>query len=205
MLRTATFILFGYLSGSVLYARIFLRLFQRENMLAESRDGNPGTANAFMCGGFWCGFFTLLADVLKGFVPVFVFLHSEQIRHAGILSAAVVIAAPVVGHAFSIFYSFKGGKGIATTFGCLAGLLPVWRPIAALAAFFIFFSVVLRVTPHFQRTLAAYLCALVLVLCVENIEIIKMGFLAITATVCVKMLASKEEREKMEVSLLWKH
>ena len=70
-MQTILFILFGYLSGSVLYARIFARMFGKKDMLENSRDKNPGTANAFMYGGFSCGFLTLLFDLLMGFVPVF--------------------------------------------------------------------------------------------------------------------------------------
>lgn len=205
MLRTIIFIIWGYLSGSVLYAQVSAGLFKKEKMVENSKDQNPGTANAFLYGGFWCGLFTLLGDLLKGFLPVFLFLHGGEPRYRDTFLDALVIAAPVIGHAFPLFYGFKGGKGIAATFGCLAGLFPMWQPLAALAVFFIFFSVVLRVTPHFHRTLTAYLCALVSFFCMESGETIRMGFLIITVTVCVRMLASKEEKEKMGVSLLWKH
>ena len=52
-MQTIAFVLFGYLSGSVLYARIFSRLFGKEEMIEKSKDKNPGTANAFMYGGFF--------------------------------------------------------------------------------------------------------------------------------------------------------
>ena len=84
------------------------------------------------------------------------------------LSCAFVIAAPVIGHIFPIFFRFRGGKGIAVTFGCLLGLLPSWQPLAWLAAFFIFFSVVVRITPHYYRTLITYLCTF---LCLSLIHI----------------------------------
>ena len=47
--------LIGYLSGSVLYAEVFCGIFGRKNAIEQSRDANPGTANAFLYGGFWCG------------------------------------------------------------------------------------------------------------------------------------------------------
>ena len=62
-MQIAGFILLGYLSGSVLYARVFARLFGKEEMIENSRDRNPGTANAFMYGGFWCGLLTLICDI----------------------------------------------------------------------------------------------------------------------------------------------
>lgn len=204
-MKLTTFILLGYLSGSVLYARIFLKLFGKENMLEGSKDQNPGTANAFLYGGFWCGVLTLLGDLLKGFMPVYFFMRGEGAHYPESVTEALVIAAPVIGHALPLFYGFKGGKGIATSFGCLTGMFPLWRPLMVLAFFFILFSVVLRVTPHFQRTLAAYLCSLTTIFIVEYAEKAWVSFLLITATISLKMLSSKEEREKMEVKLIWRH
>lgn len=200
---TAIFIAVGYLSGSVLYARVFARLFNRDNMIESSKDKNPGTANAFMYGGFLCGMLTLVFDILKGFVPVFLFMNFGNPDNA--VLTAVVIAAPVIGHVFPIYYGFKGGKGIAVTFGSLLGLFPIWQPVAILALLFIFFSVVLRVTPHFYRTYAAYISALAAMLfLVANVEI-RIGFLIITAAVLVRLHTGKEDKENMGVKLLWIH
>ena len=199
------FILLGYLSGSVLYARIFARLFGKENMLERSRDKNPGTANAFMYGGFWCGLLTLLCDIGKGFLPVFFFLRIGGELRASVLATSLVIAAPVVGHVFPLFYQLRGGKGIATTFGSLLGLFPVLKPSLILAVFFLFFSLILRVSPHFYRTLMAYVCALFYMSWKIEWQAVTIGFAVITLVICIRMLASTEEREKMKVTLLWMH
>ncbi len=50
VLRTSIFILAGYLSGSVLYASVFAKLFKIENFTEMSPDHNPGIANAFRYG-----------------------------------------------------------------------------------------------------------------------------------------------------------
>ena len=204
-MQTAAFILLGYLSGSILYARVFARLFGKEEMIECSRDKNPGTANAFMYGGFLCGLLTLICDIGKGFVPVFLFMRAAGQLRPGVLATALVLAAPVVGHVFPVFYRFRGGKGIAATFGSLLGLYPVLKPAAILAVFFIFFSVILRVSPHFYRTLTAYFCALVCM--ARNIDqrAVPLGFAIITVVVCIRMFASSEEKEKMKVRLLWMH
>ncbi len=202
MFHDTMFIWLGYLSGSVLYARIFARLFRKEDMLEESRDHNPGTANAFMYGGFWCGFLTLICDLGKGFLPVYLFiLHSTAPAPAPFLSA-LVIAAPVIGHIFPLFYRFRGGKGIAVTFGCLLGLYPVLHPFFILAFCFIFFSVVLKITPHFYRTIFSYAFSLVIMYRELDSDAVVLGFLLITAAVLLKMFTSKEERNKLEVKLL---
>ena len=201
----AAWILFGYLSGSILYARIFAKLFRKEDMIEKSRDRNPGAGNAFMYGGFWCGVLTLTCDILKGFFPVYLFMQYAPELSPDMLSIAFVMAAPVVGHAFPVFYKGGGGKGIAVTFGCLLGLFPFLEPFAILAAFFIFFSCILRINPHYYRTLAAYFCALFGMAFRVGRQEILLGFAIITVVVCIRMFASSEEKDKMKVSLLWMH
>ena len=199
------YILAGYFSGSVLYARIFAQLFKKENMLENSKDQNPGAANAFMYGGFWCGVLTLTCDILKGFFPVYLFMQYAPDISPDMLSIAFVMAAPVVGHAFPIFFKGKGGKGIAVTFGCLLGLFPFLQPAVILAAFFIFFSCILRINPHYYRILAAYLCALIGMLLLVKVPMVLLGYAIITVVVSSRMLLSEEEKDKMRIKLLWMH
>lgn len=203
MLRNIGLILFGYLSGSVLYARIFEKIFKKENMIEQSKDQNPGTANAFVYGGFWCGFLTLVFDLMKGFLPVFLFVRIGMHGPFYSFLLSVAIAAPVIGHVFPIFYGFKGGKGIAVTFGCLAGLLPMWQPLILFAGAFVFFSAICRVTSHFYWTLIAYVTALVTMIFLLDNTAVWMGFCLILLSVFRRMLCSKERREKMEVKFLW--
>lgn len=200
MTKTFYYILLGYLSGSVLYARVFSTLMGKD-ILARSKDNNPGASNAFQYGGFLCGLGTLLGDLCKGFVPVWLYLHSEDAEGSH-LALALILAAPVVGHAFPVFYRFRGGKGIAVTFGVLCGLFPAWQPFIIFAGAFLFFSLVVRITPHFQRTIAAYLSAMVCLLLTSQPKAVELGFSLVTAVVCLRLHKSKEPREAMEVKLL---
>lgn len=199
-MRDILFILAGYLGGSILFARVFGALLKRKDITEGTRDGNPGTANAFAKGGFLCGALTLTFDLLKGFLPVFLYLRREP---SALL--ALVIAAPVLGHIFPVFFRFRGGKGIATTFGCLLGLLPMYKPACALAFFFIFFSLVLRISPHFYRTLVTYLCTEVALFFLADSFSIWIGFTVISLTVTVRLLTSREEKAALEVKPLWMH
>ncbi len=199
MIRTIQFMILGYLSGSVLYARVFSGLLGKEDICRASKDRNPGTANAFTYGGFVCGLGTLLGDLLKGAIPVWLFLRGAS--DASTLSLALVAAAPVFGHAFPVFYRFQGGKGIATTFGCLLGMVPLWQPLALFIGAFLLFSLVIRVTPHFQRTVFSYLLTLVCLVLTRQPSAVILGFLLITAIVCLRMHMSKEPREALLVRL----
>ena len=189
------FILFGYLSGSVLYARVFASLFGRRDILSQSADQNPGTANAFKYGGFYCGLCTLVFDLFKGFLPVYAYVKCGS---AEPLVTALVVAAPVLGHAFPLFYRFRGGKGIAVSFGALAGLYPALVPLLTLAFFFIAFSTVVKITPNFHRTGVTYVCTLIAL----SKSAAAPGFAIITAIVLLRLRLSREERGRMEVSIL---
>lgn len=75
-MRTCLYILIGYLSGSILFANVFSALFHEKGAIEESKDKNPGTANAFLYGGFRCGVLTLICDLGKGILPVHFILRA---------------------------------------------------------------------------------------------------------------------------------
>ena len=143
----------GFLSGSVLYASLIPRHLCHVDICALSDDGNPGTANAFKYGGFFAGCLVILCELLKAFFPVY--LAAGRLDMTA-LPFALVIAAPVAGHAFSIFHKGKGGKAIAAAFGAVLALFPNLTPFAALAFFYILFSVVIVVKPHLFRSILSF-------------------------------------------------
>lgn len=204
MIENGMYIVLGYLCGSVLFARVSASLLQQGDVTVHSVDGNPGTANAFLYGGFWCGVLTLCGDLLKGFIPVQMYLRGTDLNACG-MELIFIIIAPVVGHIFPVFYKFRGGKGIAVTFGCLLGLLPNVYPALVLACVFIFFSIIIRITPHYDRTIWTYRCAAAcMALLIQNIYIV-LAFLIITLLVDMNMKLSDEKKEKCQVRILWRH
>ncbi len=200
--RTIFYILAGYGCGSILFAPLFGRLFAHRDICRESPDKNPGTANAFRYGGFRCGVCTLCGDLLKGYLPVHLFLEDVPLEAAAGLS--LVLAAPVIGHIFPFYRKFRGGKGIAASFGVLLGLFPCRTPFLLLAASFVLFSTVLRITPHYSRTIFTYLLTTLLMVLLVPQHGVAAGFGLITAAVLLRLLGSREERDPLEVRLLWK-
>ena len=198
MMRDVLYVLIGYICGSILFERVAERFFGKEDITENAPDHNPGAANAFRYGGFSHGVMTLAGDVLKGFVPVFLY-----IRGGGGAVLGLVMAAPVIGHVFPVLFGFRGGKGIAVTFGCLLGLLPDYLAVVILAAMFIFFSVVVRISPNYYRTLVTYLCTEIAVLVFSESPQVQIGFSLIFAVVSVRLLASREKKTPFEVNLLW--
>lgn len=107
-------LLCGSLPFSVLVARFALKTDIR-----TIGDGNPGATNVFRAGGGWWGIVALALDYLKGALPVGIAYFLAAIDGATLV---VVAVAPVVGHAFSPWLGFRGGKAVATTFGVWSGL-----------------------------------------------------------------------------------
>lgn len=82
-------------------------------------DGNPGAANVFKAGGKWWGVAAVIADIVKG-VP-FVLL-AKWILYLSQPVVYLVATAAVLGHAYSPFLHFKGGKALAVFAGTLIAL-----------------------------------------------------------------------------------
>lgn len=197
LLLTFIFFAFGYFSGSILFARLYGTLFNKD-IIGSSNDKNPGAANAFINGGFFCGTLTLIGDLFKGFIPVFLFLYLTKNTGPGI---ALVLAAPVLGHNYSVFYRFTGGKGIAVSFGCLLGLLPYAVPVLILAAVYITLSVAVVISPNYYRSITAYTLVTVIAFFAVEPFGIKTGMGIISALIIIKHLASREERQKLRFSV----
>ena len=79
------------------------------------------------------------------------------------------------------------------------------EPLCILALFFIFFSVILRISPTYHRTLAAYLCAELTMIFFLKMPFIAAGFTLICLAVGYRMLTSSEEKARCRVGVLWMH
>lgn len=166
---TVLFTICGYLLGSILFAETFTRIMADVSLIETSDDGNPGTANAFKKGGFCCGIMSLIGDMAKGTIPVYMYL--SIVKNPGMYLVPVMLA-PVIGHAYSVFNRFCGGKCIAVSFGTLIGLFPDLRMGLILAFFYILFSIV-KIKPHSIRTLVSFVAAgIVSVLVIKSPNII---------------------------------
>jgi acyl phosphate:glycerol-3-phosphate acyltransferase len=113
LLSVAAFIL-----GSVPFSVVVGRLALKKDITGYG-DGNPGAVNVFRAGGRKTGFLALLLDVAKG-IPLVLFSHTMFDLPA--LATVFIAVSAVLGHAFSPFLRWHGGKAIAVTFGVMLGL-----------------------------------------------------------------------------------
>lgn len=127
MIRLWPWFLASYLLGAIPTSYLVVRLVRGED-LRKFGSGNLGATNLFRVLGWKYAVPVGAFDVLKGAVPVMVLGPAAG---ASPLEAVLLGSGAVVGHIFSVFVKFKGGKGVATGAGVVLGLAP-WAFLAAL-------------------------------------------------------------------------
>ena len=118
--------LFGYLLGSVPTGIVLTRLFSKVDP-RKTGSKNIGATNIYRTSGKILGVLTLLGDVFKGVVPIWmaVMWTTRNLWGVSDLWIAIVGLSPILGHIFPIFLGFKGGKGVATALGVYLVISPV--------------------------------------------------------------------------------
>jgi glycerol-3-phosphate acyltransferase PlsY len=113
----------SFLVGSIPFGLVIGRVFYRTDIRA-SGSGNIGAMNALRTLGKGGAIAVLLLDAAKGFAPVALarFLTTPLEPQEQARAMTIVAAAAVLGHCFSPWLRFKGGKGVATSFGALFAL-----------------------------------------------------------------------------------
>jgi acyl phosphate:glycerol-3-phosphate acyltransferase len=138
----ALFTLISYLCGSLPFSVWLARWALGVDVRQVGEDRNPGSANVFKAAGkskWWIGMSALLLDGFKGLIPVAIATYNFHITGWSLVPVAL---APIIGHAYSVFLGFKGGKAVATTFGIWTAIT-VYRAPLVLGGFFILFSLTL--------------------------------------------------------------
>jgi acyl phosphate:glycerol-3-phosphate acyltransferase len=132
----------AYLLGSIPFGLILVRIFRNQD-IREQGSGNIGATNVIRSGSKGLGAVTFLLDAAKGFVAVKVaallasHLHLSLGRTLNLMAIAAVCA--IVGHIYTVWLGFKGGKGVATGFGVFLGIT-IAAALIALAVFILIFA-----------------------------------------------------------------
>ncbi len=126
MMISAAAIAIGYLLGSLPTGLVVVRALTGTD-IRNAGSGNIGTVNVYRVTGLGASALVLAVDMLKGAGAVI-------LARAWGLPAAVQVAAglaAIAGHNWSLFLRFRGGKGIATSFGVLLAMSPIVGLVAA--------------------------------------------------------------------------
>jgi glycerol-3-phosphate acyltransferase PlsY len=120
-------LLASYFLGSIPTSHTFSRLFAGID-LRQHGSGNLGATNLYRVLGWKYAIPAGLVDIAKGVIPVLLF--APQVSDSQLFALACGVAA-IVGHVFSVFVGFKGGKGVATAAGVMLGLTPIALTVSA--------------------------------------------------------------------------
>ena len=125
LLNLLILIVISYLMGSFPTAIIAGKLLKNID-IRDHGSGNAGATNVFRVLGWRAAIVVLLIDMIKGFVPVFflapaLVTSAEQVIYFQLLAAI----AAILGHIFTVFAGFKGGKGVGASAGAFLALAPL--------------------------------------------------------------------------------
>jgi len=127
------FALLAYLSGSIPFGYLLVKGKTGKNIM-QSGSGNIGSTNVRRVAGKKISAFTQLLDMAKGLIPVgaYLLLFNKGFLNLQYDFVYAIALATILGHNYSIFLKFKGGKGVNTTLGAsvLFAPIPVFTSVA---------------------------------------------------------------------------
>lgn len=126
--------LIGFLMGSIPNGYILVK----KNLHIDIREhgsGNIGATNVGRVAGKKLGTITTVLDMAKALVPVIltdILVRANVIEMDRALALTIVGVSAILGHNYTVFLKFKGGKGVATTIAAFAYIVPIPMTISVL-------------------------------------------------------------------------
>ena len=139
LLRVFLYLILSYLCGAIPFGYLVAKLFKNVDIRTVGSK-NPGATNVYRTISKPLGVLTLILDILKGFIPVYLVTILMPDFYWMTISVSFVT---IMGHIFTVFLRFKGGKGVATACGAFLALNPL-----AILLCFVIFVVVLAISRY---------------------------------------------------------
>lgn len=117
-------VIVAYLLGSIPFSYL-LGKFVKKDDIRKHGSGNIGTTNAYRVFGKVIGTLVLILDTLKGGLIVYLLQNDIVFANQDLFHPLIYGFIAVLGHVFPVWFKFKGGKGVATSFGLLLGYTPL--------------------------------------------------------------------------------
>lgn len=199
-MKIVLIILSCYLLGSIPFGYIVGKLFKKID-IREYGSGNIGATNAFRILGPLLASIVVIGDIGKGIFSIYL---AQYFNIDNLLILTIAGLAVICGHDWSIFLGFKGGKGIATTFGVMF----VLNPTISVLALMIWVVVVITTRYVSLSSIFAVICIFIFtILFKQPYEYIAFSAIILILGIFnhkdnIKRLKSKKERkigEKIEI------
>lgn len=189
-------LLLAYLIGSIPTGYIIGKI--RGVDITKVGSGNIGMANVFRTLGPQYGIIVLIIDTLKGFIPTFI---SIKLQFPIFFVLFTGITA-ILGHIFTVFLNFKGGKGVATSLGVILAI----SPIIAISSLLVWLITVITIRYSSLGSIFASISALLIVILYQinlininllNVEIPDKTYLTIfTSVLCLFIIYKHRDNIK---------
>ncbi len=150
-------------------------------------SGNIGATNVYRTLGRRVGVMTLIGDCLKGLLPV---LLAKYLQMPDVWVAAIGLAA-FLGHVYTIFLGFKGGKGVATALGVFLGV----APLAVCGALLVFVGVVWK-SRYISLGSIAAAAAMPIILALTDAHLAKLLMTIVISTIVISKHQQNFQRLK---------
>jgi glycerol-3-phosphate acyltransferase PlsY len=149
--------MFSYIIG-----KIFLHVDIRD----YQNDRNPGASSLYKAGGKIFGTIGLALDFAKGFVPIFLAKNLFSFSQSQLVLISI---APILGHSFSPFLKFRGGKALDTTFGVWSGLT-LWEAPIIIGASYTIMILLFKKIPNSIISILGFIILLIYFLVTSRYE-----------------------------------
>jgi glycerol-3-phosphate acyltransferase PlsY len=190
-------LLFSFILGSIPFGYLISKYFYNIDIRSKG-SGNIGATNVLRTLGILPGITVLVTDMLKGAIPVIIGRSAGMPQEIFLLAGAMSI----LGHCFSPFLKFKGGKGVSSTFG----MILAFDPVVAILSFLVEAGVVLIWNYVSLGSIAAVI-SMVIFLIIRRHSVISIIIMILVATLISvrhrdnikRLLEGKENRFTLKV------
>ncbi len=169
-------VLLAYLIGGIPWAYIVVKLAKGIDVRSIG-SGNVGATNAFRAGGTAVGILVGILDISKGALPTYITLH-----YFGQNWAVFAAFATMIGHSFTPYLGFRGGKGVATSVGAFAVIVPK----AVILGVLVWIIIVLTLRIVSVASMVAVVAATVYGVIVPNEPLVKFTLLVVSLVILVR-------------------
>jgi len=125
-------VLTAYVLGAIPFGYLLVR-WKTGGDIRAAGSGNTGATNVLRTTGTWAGVATLVLDIAKGYVAVWI---ADRASSGSLFWMSLAALAVMAGHAYPVFLGFKGGKAVASFIGAFLRLVPL-ATIAMLVVFLV--------------------------------------------------------------------
>jgi glycerol-3-phosphate acyltransferase PlsY len=134
---TLIYAIIAFLCGSIPFSILLTKLFSGKDVRMVG-DNNPGAINAWKTGGSLIGILVMFIEFLKAILPIAIAIKFFDFTGSSLI---IISAMPILGHRFSPFLKFKGGKALAVTAAMWLALYQVEAAIVIFGLLAIFFII----------------------------------------------------------------